>query len=67
MVKDPPVSVTLRLPKSIRDLLKVAADRDRRSMANMAEVMIVRYCESNGISVGSGQVPKRKSTTKTRD
>ncbi len=51
MAKESSVTVTLRVPESIRELLRAAAEKDHRSMANMVEVLILRHCESNGISV----------------
>ncbi len=50
MTKPSAVTVTLRLDKAIKDLLQVAADKEHRSMANMVEVLILRYCETNRIS-----------------
>lgn len=57
MEKDAPVTVTLRIAQTTRDLLKRAADLDHRSMANMVEVLILRHCEANGVSVS----PKGKT------
>jgi len=53
MAKEPAVTITLRISPAIRDLLKQAAEKDRRSMANMVEVLILRHCEANRISVGT--------------
>lgn len=51
MAKESAVTITLRIKQDTRDLLKRAAEKDHRSMANMVEVLILRYCESNGIAV----------------
>lgn len=51
MAKEQSVTVTLRVPEAIRELLRAAAEKDHRSMANMLEVLILRHCEANGISV----------------
>jgi hypothetical protein len=61
MTKPSAVTVTLRLDKAIKDLLQAAADKEHRSMANMIEVLILRHCEANGISVAQPRKP-RKST-----
>ena len=49
--KSPTIVVTLRLPEPIHALLKEAAKRDNRSMANMVHTMIVQHCMANGIGV----------------
>lgn len=61
MTKPSVVTVTLRLDKPIKDLLQAAADKEHRSMANMVEVLILRHCEANRISVA----PPRKSRKPT--
>ncbi|MBX7259479.1 MAG: Arc family DNA-binding protein [Candidatus Hydrogenedentes bacterium] len=50
MAKEPSAA-TLRVSDEVRDLLRMAAEKEHRSMANMVEVLILRYCEANGISV----------------
>jgi len=55
MAKDTSVTVTLRVSETVRELLRAAAEKDHRSMANMVEVLILKHCEANGISIG----PKR--------
>ena len=57
MPKDTPVTVTLRVTQTTRDLLKQAAELDHRSMANMVEVLILNHCKANEISSSS----RRKS------
>lgn len=51
MAKERSATVTLRVPGTVRELLRAAAEKDHRSMANMLEVLILRYCENNGISI----------------
>lgn len=62
MAKESAVTITLRITQATRDLLKQAAEKDHRSMANMVEVLILRHCEVNGLSVdrkrASGRVKK---------
>jgi hypothetical protein len=57
MAKDSSVTVTLRVSENVRELLRAAAERDHRSMANMVEVLILKHCEANNISAN----PKRSS------
>jgi len=42
-------------------MLKFAADADHRSMANLIEVLILRHCETAGISVSPKRTTKKKS------
>jgi len=59
--KSSTIVVTLRLPEPIHALLKEAAKRDNRSMANMVHTMIVQHCMANGIGVdASASRGKRK-------
>jgi uncharacterized protein (DUF1778 family) len=53
MAKEAAVTITLRITRATRDLLREAAERDHRSMANMVEVLILRHCEVNAISMGT--------------
>jgi hypothetical protein len=55
MAKEPIVTVTLRVPETVRELLRAAAEEDHRSMANMVEVLILKHCKERSISVS----PKR--------
>lgn len=57
MSKDAPVTQTLRITQTSRDPLQQAAEQDRRSMANMVEVLILNHCRNQGISVDA----KRKT------
>lgn len=42
-------TLTLRVPPEVKELLAAAAMADRRSLANMLEVIVVEYCDRNGI------------------
>lgn len=63
MTKETAVTITLRLSQATRDLLKQAAERDHRSMANMLEVLIIRHCEANGISVAQPRKSRKASSS----
>ena len=45
----------MRPPKegasSVKEMLRTAAEREHRSIANMVEVLIRDYCERNGITI----------------
>ena len=40
--------VSVRVEPPIKAALQVAAERERRSLANMVEVMVIAYCRGNG-------------------
>lgn len=40
--------VSVRVEPPIKAALQEAADRERRSLANMLEVMVIAYCRGNG-------------------
>lgn len=42
-------TLTLRVPPEVKALLAAAAKADRRSLANMLEVIVVEYCERRDI------------------
>lgn len=58
-MKEPSVTVTMRVPQTIRELPRSAAEKDRRSMANMLELLILRHCEANGISTSYKRTTKK--------
>lgn len=43
-------TITVRIEPAVKAGLK-AAEQERRSLANMIEVMIRDYCERNGIAI----------------
>ena len=48
-------TITVRIEPAVKEGLKAMAERERRSQANMIEVMIRGYCESNGVSIPEQQ------------
>lgn len=44
-------TLTVRVEPAVKAGLKAMAERERRSLANMIEVMIRDYCERNGVTV----------------
>ncbi len=43
--------LTIRTTAEVKALLKLAAERERRSAASMIEVLVLDYCERNGIEI----------------
>ncbi len=44
-------TVTVRMAPAVKSGLQKAADKERRSLANMLEVMIRDYCARNGVVI----------------
>jgi hypothetical protein len=44
-------TLTFRIEPALKEALRIAAERDHRSIANMIEVMIRDHCGRNGISI----------------
>jgi hypothetical protein len=49
MATDAPVSISIRIDKTTRDLLKEIARRERRSMNKTVEWLIAEHCDKNDI------------------
>lgn len=44
-------TLTFRIDPGLKEALRMAADQEHRSIANMVEVLIRDYCESHGIAI----------------
>lgn len=44
-------TLTLRIDPGVKEGLRLIAEQEHRSLANMIEVMIHDYCAQNGVSV----------------
>jgi hypothetical protein len=44
-------TLTFRIEPGLKEALRTAAAREHRSIANMVEVLILDYCERNGIAI----------------
>lgn len=42
-------AVNLRMTPEIKQMLRLAADRERRTISNMVEVLILAYCQQHEI------------------
>ncbi|MDZ7753654.1 MAG: CopG family transcriptional regulator [Gammaproteobacteria bacterium] len=45
-------TTTVRMEPAVKAGLKAMAERERRSLANMIEVMIRDYCGREGVEIG---------------
>ena len=44
-------TLTFRIDPGLKHALRVAAQQEHRSIANMVEVLILNYCEQHGIAI----------------
>ena len=49
-------TLTFRIAPHLKEGLRVAADQEHRSIANMIEVMIRDHCAHNGIAISEPSV-----------
>lgn len=58
-------SLTIRLDPAVREVLRLSAERERRSVSNMVEVMILTY--GKGLGIEEDQVrPISKGSKKAK-
>lgn len=43
-------AVNFRMAPSVKELLRLAAQSERRTLSNMLEVLVVDYCQRHGIT-----------------
>jgi hypothetical protein len=55
MVVTKTATLNLRIDPRIKEAARIAAERDRRSVANLIEVLILQHCEVSGISIPEQQ------------
>lgn len=51
MAETKSTTLTVRVHPAVKEGLKVAAEKERRSLANMIEVMIRDYCARAGVAL----------------
>lgn len=44
-------TLSFRIDPRLKEALRMAAEREHRSIANMVEVLIRDYCERNGVPI----------------
>ncbi len=55
MVATKTATLNLRIDPAVKDAVKIAADRDHRSVANFMETLIRQHCEKAGIEIPTQQ------------
>ena len=51
MVAKKIATLNLRIDPAVKDAVKIAADKEHRSVANFIETLIHKHCEQVGISI----------------
>jgi len=51
MAETKSTTLTVRVHPVVKEGLRAAAKQERRSLANMIEMMIRDYCERNGVAI----------------
>lgn len=51
-------TLTFRIDPGLKEALRIAADHEHRSIANMVEVLIRNYCEQRGIAIPPSEETK---------
>jgi hypothetical protein len=55
MVAKKTAALNIRIDPDIKEAIRVAADRERRSVANMVEILILKHCKEVGITIPEQQ------------
>lgn len=55
MVATKTATLNLRIDPAVKDAVKIAADKDHRSVANFMETLIRQHCETVGIDIPTQQ------------
>jgi len=58
--------LTIRTTAEVKALLKVAAERERRSVASMVEILVLDYARSHDIAVPDLDQSAGKGSSETR-
>jgi hypothetical protein len=53
MAKTKVSTLNLRISPAVKNAVRLAAEREHRSVANMVEVLILRHCDDAGITIGA--------------
>jgi hypothetical protein len=51
-------TLTFRIAPELKEALRVAADQEHRSIANMVEILIRDHCERHGIAISHSEESK---------
>ena len=51
MVTKKSAALNIRISTNVKEAIRIAADREHRSVANMIEILIREHCERVGVSI----------------
>lgn len=54
-------TLTFRIDPGLKEGLRIAAEQEHRSIANMIEVLIRDHCERHGIAILHSEEPKNNN------
>ncbi|MDA8190107.1 type II toxin-antitoxin system antitoxin [Acidiferrobacter thiooxydans] len=58
-------TLTFRIDPGLKEALRIAADQEHRSIANMVEVLIRDYCDRSGIAIPSSEETKNNNAVRS--
>lgn len=61
MVTIKTATLTFRIDPGLKEALRLAADQEHRSIANMVEVLIRDHCERRGIAISPSEETKNNN------
>jgi len=64
MATNKTATLTFRVDPEVKEALRIAAQKDHRSIANMVEVLIRDHCERNDIAVQSSRGANKEEERK---
>ena len=57
-------TLSIRTSRDIKQLLRIAAERERRSIASMVEVLVLKYAQEQGLQA---EEPSEEETKKGKE
>jgi hypothetical protein len=58
-------AINLRMTPEMKELLRLAAEREHRTLSNMLEVLVLEYCNQHGLKANPTARAKPKAGAKT--
>ncbi len=58
-------AINLRMTPEMKELLRLAAEREHRTLSNMLEVLVLAYCNQHGLKADVTPQAGPKAGTKT--
>lgn len=55
-------TLNLRVSPELKELIRLAADREHRTLANFIEALVRKHCDEHGISMQTKRQTSRRAT-----